>query len=90
MNNLTIKRNVWPIWLKWLRRILFSLPLVRRMVLRRHASQLREVSGLVIQEVSLPYRMEDLLDSVSGAVPRESSEESANTVVERISKGVKS
>jgi hypothetical protein len=89
MNNLTIKRNVWPTWLKWLRQILFSFPPVRRMVLRHHATQLREVSGLVIQEVSLPYRAEDLLDSVSGAVPPESSEESANIVVERISKGVK-
>ncbi len=86
MNNLSIQRNAWPTWLKWLRRILFSLPPVRRMVLRHHASRLRALSGMVIQEVSLPFHKEDLLDSAKDAARQDSLEAYANTVVGRTSK----
>ena len=70
----------------WLRRILFSLPLIRTLVLRRHASRIQRACGMVIQEVSIPWGPEDSLASVRAAVLRGPLDGNANTVGESVSK----
>lgn len=81
----SINRNRWR-YTRFLRRILFALPGVRTLVLRRHASALRKITGMVIQEVSLPYQEGDPLGSVRDAERLGSSGLLVNTAVERTSK----
>ncbi len=84
MRNLSTKAR--SPWLNGLRRILFSLPPVRRMVLRHHATQVRRSTGMVIQEVSLPYQQGDPVANALDAARLDMLEESANTAVGRTSK----
>jgi len=84
MRNLFI--NARSPWLNGLRRLLFSLLPVRRMVLRHHAAQVRRSIGMVIQEVSLPFHKTDLLDNAKDAARQDSLAAYANTVAERTSK----